>query len=153
MSASKAIATKDSDDDPHATPRNDRNGGHGLTPVIAGARGARAHILPEEGPHGVRNRPFLAYVDIVRMSHPPYETNDSYRLHRANPEGSVAVFNQDGFLMAEYNPITGTTAWHRVVPATKRESIERKLLEQFPVAARRNASANTSRSTRRKARR
>ena len=60
------------------------------------------------------------------------EHNDSYRLHRPKPDGLVAVFNQDGYFMAEYNPVTGATAWHRVVAAAKRESIERRLSEQFP---------------------
>ena len=69
------------------------------------------------------------------MAHSHHENNDSYRLHRARPDGPVAVFNQDGFLMAEYNPATGMTSWHRVVPATKRESLERKLAEQFPALA------------------
>ena len=84
------------------------------------------------------------------MAHLHHENNDSYRLHRAKPDGSVAVFNQDGFFMAEYNPITGATAWHRVVPATKRESVERKLAEQFPVVTHTNAPANKSRSRRQK---
>jgi hypothetical protein len=87
------------------------------------------------------------YVKIAQLQH---ENNDSYRLHRSKPDGSVAVLNQDGFFMAEYNPITRATAWHRVVPATKRESIERKLSEQFPVVAEINRAANESRSTRRK---
>jgi hypothetical protein len=69
------------------------------------------------------------------MANLQHENNDSYRLHRGKPDGSVSVFNQDGFLMAEYNPLTGVTAWHRVVPSTKRESIEKRLLEQFPVLA------------------
>jgi hypothetical protein len=77
-----------------------------------------------------------------------HENNDSYRLHRAKPDGSVTVFNQDGFLMAEYNPVTGATAWHRVVPATKRESVERKLSEQFPVLADTNASKPPKRNKR-----
>jgi hypothetical protein len=83
-----------------------------------------------------------------RMADPHHENNDSYRLHRAKPDGSVAVFNQDGFLMAEYNPITAVTAWHRVVPATKRESIERKLLERFSVVADSAAYANKRRAKR-----
>jgi len=69
------------------------------------------------------------------MVHPQYGTNDSYRLHRPKPEGPVSVFNQDGFLMAEHDPITGVTAWHRAVPATKRDAVEKKLLEQFRSAA------------------
>ena len=84
------------------------------------------------------------------MAHLQHENNDSYRLQRTKPDGSVAVLNQDGFFMAEYNPMTGATAWHRVVPATKRESVERKLSEQFPVVADMNAFANKSRSTRHK---
>jgi hypothetical protein len=69
------------------------------------------------------------------MADSHYENHDSYRLHRDKPDGLVSVFNQDGFFMAEYNPTTGATAWHRVVPATKRESIERQLSTQFPVVA------------------
>jgi hypothetical protein len=64
----------------------------------------------------------------------------------------VAVLNQDGFFMAEYNPVTGATSWHRVVPATKRESIERRLLEQFPHVANLTASPAKTRSTRHKRR-
>ena len=81
------------------------------------------------------------------MAHPHHENNDSYRLHRPKPDGPVAVFNQDGFLMAEHNPISGATSWHRVVPATKREAIEKKLSAQFPPSL--DAKANTNRSRRR----
>ena len=70
------------------------------------------------------------------MPSPRHEHNGSFRLHRAKPDGVVAVLNQDGFVMAEYNPFTGATAWLRVVPGPKRESIERKLSEQFPAAVR-----------------
>ena len=80
------------------------------------------------------------------MAHPHQENNDAYRLHRAKPDGSVAVFNQDGFFMAEYNPTTGATAWHRVVPATKREYVERRLSEQFPVATANKANPSTNKS-------
>jgi hypothetical protein len=45
------------------------------------------------------------------MASPHHEHNDSFRLHRAKPDGVVAVLNQDGFVMAEYNPFTGATAW------------------------------------------
>ena len=83
------------------------------------------------------------------MAHPHHENNDSYRLHRAKPEGMVSVFNQDGFLMAEYNPATGTTAWHRVVPATGRERIEKRLLEQFPVVRETKAPARAAAAPRR----
>ena len=78
-----------------------------------------------------RNRVRAAHVSSYKMVHPQYGTNDSYRLHRHKPEGPVSVFNQDGFLMAEYDPITGVTAWHRAVPATKRDAVEKKLVEQF----------------------
>jgi hypothetical protein len=70
------------------------------------------------------------------MASSHHEHNDSFRLHRAKPDGVVAVLNQDGFVMAEYNPLTGATAWLRVVPGAKRESVERKLSEQFPVSIR-----------------
>jgi hypothetical protein len=69
------------------------------------------------------------------MASSAHENHDSYRLHRGKPDGFVSVYNQDGFLMAEYNPLTGMTAWHRLVPASKRESIERQLAAQFPTPA------------------
>lgn len=75
-----------------------------------------------------------------------HENHDVYRLHREKPDSPVAVLNQDGFFMAEYNPVTGTTAWHRVVPATKRESVEKRLAQQFPVVAETKLASNGSRS-------
>jgi hypothetical protein len=83
----------------------------------------------------VWNERLTAYVLPSSMAPSPHENHDSYRLHRAKPDGFVSVFNQDGFVMAEYNPITGATAWHRVVAASKRDSIERQLAAQFPVVA------------------
>ena len=88
-----------------------------------------------------------------KMAHPHHDTNDSYRLHRPKPEGLISVFNQDGFLMAEHDPITGATAWHRVVPAAKREAVERKLCEQNPAGRQEqtSTSARKSPSSKRKA--
>ena len=65
------------------------------------------------------------------MATSQHENNDTYRLHLGKP-GAVAVLNQDGFLMAEYDQNTGTTAWLRVVAATKRAAVEQRLLQQFP---------------------
>ena len=79
-----------------------------------------------------------------------HENNDSYRLQRSKRDGVVSVFNQDGFFMAEYNPVTGATAWHRVIPATKREAIERQLAAQFPVVAGAHRTTPKSRSWRKK---
>ena len=70
------------------------------------------------------------------------ENNDTYRLHRAKPDSPVAVLNQDGFFMAEYNPVTGATAWHRVVPATKRDSVEKRLAQQFPAIVEKKVAAS-----------
>lgn len=84
------------------------------------------------------------------MANAQHENNDSYRLHRAKPDSPVAVLNQDGFFMAEYNPATGTTAWHRVVPATKRESVEKRLAQQFPAVVEMTVAANKRPSTSRK---
>jgi hypothetical protein len=74
-----------------------------------------------------------------------HENHDSYRLHRGKPDGLVSVLNQDGFLMAEYNPFTGVIAWHRVVPANKRGSIERQLAANFPAVANAHSTSNKSR--------
>jgi hypothetical protein len=83
------------------------------------------------------------------MANAQHENNDTYRLHRAKPDSTVAVLNQDGFFMAEYNPATGATAWHRLVPATKRESVEKRLAQQFPAIVATKVAANRPRSKRR----
>ena len=92
------------------------------------------------------NQRVAAYVGIGGMAHSHHENHDSYRLYRAKSDGFVSVFNQDGFFMAEYNPVTGATAWHRVVPATKRESIERQLAAQFPAVVKAQSLSNKLRS-------
>lgn len=74
--------------------------------------------------------------------------NDTYRLYVGRP-GAVAVLNQDGFLMAEYDQSTGATAWLRVVAATKRESVEQRLAQQFPAVVE-TVAASTSRAKNRK---
>jgi hypothetical protein len=84
------------------------------------------------------------------MATTQHENNDIYRLHRDKPDSPVVVLNQDGFFMAEYNPVTGATAWHRVVPATKRESVEKRLAEQFPVIIETKPGSNNSRLKSRK---
>jgi hypothetical protein len=78
------------------------------------------------------------------MANAQHENNDTYRLHRSRP-GAVAVFNQDGFLMAEYDQNTGATAWLRVVAATKRESVEQRLAHQFPAVVETTVAAVKSR--------
>ncbi len=75
-----------------------------------------------------------------------HDNNDTYHLHRARPESPVTVVNQDGFLMAEYNPSTGATAWLRDVAATKRETVEKRLAQQFPALVAVNVPANKPRS-------
>jgi hypothetical protein len=65
----------------------------------------------------------------------PHENHDLYRFHRGKPDGPVSVFNQGGFLMAEYNPLTGGIAWLRIVPVHKRDVLERQLATQFPAVA------------------
>lgn len=84
------------------------------------------------------------------MANAQQENSDTYRLHRAKPDSPVAVLNQDGFFMAEYNPATGATAWHRVVPATKRESVEKRLAQQFPAIIEMKVAANKPGSKSRK---
>ena len=82
------------------------------------------------------------------MAHPHHENNDSYHLHHPKSASVVSVFNQDGFLMAEYSLTTGAVAWHRVAPSTKREAVERRLTEQFPVIVQKRAPAKSPRTRR-----
>jgi hypothetical protein len=69
------------------------------------------------------------------------DNNDTYRLHSARGQGAVVVVNQDGYVMAEYDQRTGATAWLRVVAATKRDSVEQRLAQQYPPIVRKIAGA------------
>ena len=79
-----------------------------------------------------------------------HDNNDTYCLTRGKPEGPVAVVNQDGFLMAEYDQHTGATAWLRVVAATKRVAVEARLAQQFPATTLPSVVAHKPRSESRK---
>jgi len=57
-----------------------------------------------------------------------------YRFKRPNADNHlIQIINENSYLLAEYNENTGVVAWHRVVQATQRATIEQRLLEQFPV--------------------
>ncbi|MDZ4802943.1 MAG: hypothetical protein SGI92_32695 [Bryobacteraceae bacterium] len=79
------------------------------------------------------------------MANAQHENNDTYRLYSGRP-GAVTVVNQDGFVMAEYDQSTGATAWLRVVAATKRESVEQRLAQQFPAVVETTVAAPRSRA-------
>ena len=96
-----------------------------------------------------RNSTVPNHVPLI-VANAQHENTDTYRLHRAKPDSPVAVLNQDGFFMAEYNPATGATAWHRVVPATKRESVEKRLAQQFPAIVQKKVAASRPHSKSRK---
>jgi hypothetical protein len=55
----------------------------------------------------------------------------AYTARSASLDGVISALNQHGFFMAEYSPLTGAIAWHRVVPVNKGESMERQLEMQF----------------------
>jgi hypothetical protein len=59
---------------------------------------------------------------------------------------TIQVYNENSYLMAEYNVGTGIVKWQRVLIATHREVIERWLRERYPslaaaAAAGRNSAA------------
>jgi hypothetical protein len=56
----------------------------------------------------------------------------AFQFRRATPD-LIQVFNQDSYLMAEYSERTGNLSWHRVVLATQREMIHKRLREGYPV--------------------
>jgi hypothetical protein len=56
----------------------------------------------------------------------------AFNFRRPNPEGPVMVYNENSYLMGEYNARTGKTTWHRVVLATQRDQVERWLVEHYP---------------------
>src|SRR5688572_28647943 len=104
-----------------------------LTPALSRVES----IDKNERPTRHRDQPWTLKLNRskahhISMANAQHENNDTYRLHRVKPDSPVSVLNQDGFFMAQYNPVTGATAWHRVVPATKRESIEKRLAQEFP---------------------
>ncbi|MEO7650124.1 MAG: hypothetical protein ABIZ80_06625 [Bryobacteraceae bacterium] len=55
-----------------------------------------------------------------------------YRCH-ATSHGSVQVFNQNSYLMGEYNENSGVVSWKRVVLAAQKAAIELWLSEEYPV--------------------
>ena len=62
-------------------------------------------------------------------------TEHDFRFYRRGNTGRVAVSNKLGYTMGEYDETTGLTAWHRMVPAGKREEVEKWLLANYPVKA------------------
>lgn len=62
-----------------------------------------------------------------------HATLASYQFKRAKAEGMIHVLNEGSYLMAEYNERTGVVSWQRVVLATQKEIIERRLREHYPV--------------------
>ena len=59
----------------------------------------------------------------------------SFQFKRAKAD-LIQVFNEDSYLMAEYNERTGAVSWQRVLLATQREIVEKWLRERYPVQAR-----------------
>ena len=47
----------------------------------------------------------------------------------------MLVLNADHYIMGYYRMKTGTISWHRVVQATQRESIEKWMVQNYPVKA------------------
>jgi hypothetical protein len=56
----------------------------------------------------------------------------------------IQVYNENSYLMAEYNVGTGIVKWQRVLIATHREVIERWLRERYPAASAAAAGARSS---------
>ena len=57
---------------------------------------------------------------------------DTYRFYQGEKSNVVQVFNQNSYLMAEYNKLTGATVWRRVLDVKQRTALEKRLQEQFP---------------------
>jgi len=62
-----------------------------------------------------------------------HATLASYHFKRAKTDGLIHVLNEGSYLMAEYSERTGAVSWQRVVLATQKEIIERRLREMYPV--------------------
>jgi hypothetical protein len=60
----------------------------------------------------------------------PVAAVSAFRFVHTN--GLVQIYNENSYLMAEYNENTGSTLWRRVVPASQRAAVEARMLEQYP---------------------
>ena len=58
----------------------------------------------------------------------------TYHFSQAHEGGIINVVNSNGYLMAQYDDRTGKVSWQRVLPITQRESIEKWLHQNYPVA-------------------
>ena len=79
------------------------------------------------------------------------DITDSFHCKRSQSGDVVHVYNSNSYLMAEYTVQTGRTSWQRVAPLTQRESVEKWLRNNYPVAsAPKPADADVKSKSRRK---
>jgi hypothetical protein len=55
-----------------------------------------------------------------------------YVCRRSKTDNLIKVFNENSYVMAEYNDNSGTLVWHRVVLASQKTVIENWLLSHYP---------------------
>ena len=72
---------------------------------------------------------------IVTMVQNTRAINASFYCKPSPQDGTMLVLNADHYIMGYYRMKTGSVSWHRVVQATQRESIEKWLLQNYPVKA------------------
>jgi hypothetical protein len=70
----------------------------------------------------------------LMQHHHRADINDSYHCKRSQSGEVVHVYNSNNYLMAEYTVRTGRTSWQRVAAVTQRESVEKWLRNNYPVA-------------------
>ena len=87
--------------------------------------------------HSLHPQAFAANCVLVQwiMATKEHLPEHDFRFYRRGNTGRIAVSNNLGYTMAEYDEKMGLTAWHRLVPAGKREEVEKWLLANYPIKA------------------
>jgi len=55
-----------------------------------------------------------------------------YVCRRSKTDNLIRIFNENSYVMAEYNDNSGTLIWHRVVLASQKAMLEQWLLSHYP---------------------
>ncbi len=72
----------------------------------------------------------------------------SYYCERNRPGGPIFVLTTGAYVVAEYDELTGSARWQRVVQANQRASIENWLNQHFPPKTNGVKEANAAKANR-----
>jgi hypothetical protein len=69
---------------------------------------------------------------MARTDRPSAGINN-FSCKRSKTDGLVQIFNQDGYLMAEYSEFTGVFRWQRVLMALQKAAVEQWVITTHPI--------------------